>query len=293
MGAPIYPTYTVDGVAMDSHGWYLTPATRHRPLPGAKAVKIEVPGRAGELPVVGLDPDTTTLPLGLRVTALRPDGSEGDLYELEQNLEALSGIFGVRHRLLDVRHIPAPGMERQADATVLAAADPEVDVATRTARLTVVLTIPGVYWRDPREVTWAGLLPGAGQAVTELAGGTAPIVDSVLRFTGPATTPAMTDLVSGCTVVHAGALAAGQRLLVDCARMRASRVTTDTWDLDAGTDVTGTVDAMGPGSSSRWLHLTPGMAGIDPYSRSIRVTTTATGTTSASLAEIRARRAYR
>ncbi|MFI7630278.1 hypothetical protein [Microbispora rosea] len=287
-----YPTYTVDGVPMDSTGWYLTPATRRRPLPAVKAVSVEVPGRAGQLPVLGLDVEATTVPLGLFVTCNRPDGTEGDLEALEHNLAALYSVFGVRHRLLDVRHMPAPGIELQASATVLAAVDPDVDIANRFARMQVVLTVPGTYWRDVSAVTWSGKLPGAGQVVTPLAGSTAPIADALVRFTGPATNPKITDAASGVTVAYTGALTGGQRLLVDCENLRAARVSTDTWDLAGGTDVTGSMDSSGPGSANRWLHLTPAMAGHDPYSRSITVTTTASGTSGASAVEIRARRAH-
>lgn len=289
---PTYPTYTVDGVPMDSTGWYLTPGTRRRPLPAAKAVSVEVPGRPGQLPILNLDVEATTVALALFVTCRRPDGTEGDLEELERNLQALYGVFGVRNRMLDVRHMPAPGVELQADATVLAAADPDVDIANRYARMQVVLTVPGTYWRDVTARTWSGQLPGEGQAVTPLAGSTAPIVDAVVRFTGPATNPMITDVASGVTLGYTGAITSGQRLLLDCENMRAARVTSDTWDLASGTDVTGSVDSTGPGSASRWLHLTPAMAGRDPYSRSVVVTTTATGTSEASRVEIRARRAH-
>lgn len=292
MPPPVYPTYTVDGVPLDARGWYLTPETRRRAIPGVRAVSVQVPGVPGELPITGLDLDTTTLTLGLRVTAARPDGSDGDLVDLETNVEALTGLFGVRHRMLDVRHYPAPGMVRQADATMLAASEPVYNTALRFARLTVVLTVPGVVWRDVAAATWSGALPGTGQAVTTLAGSTAPVTDALVRFTGPAVSPTIVDVATGGSVSRPGGLLAGQRLLIDCKAMRAAVVTTDTWDLDAGSDVTGEISASGPGSGSRWLHLTPQIAGGDPYSRAVMVTTTATSTTSASRVEIRARRAY-
>ena len=125
-----------------------------------------------------------------------------------------------------------------------------------------------------------------------LAGSTAPITDAVIRFTGPAVSPAIVDVATGGSLSRPGGLLEGQRLLVDCARMRAARVTTDTWDFAAGTDVTGDMQADGPGSASRWLHLTPQISGGDPFSRSVRITTTATSTSEASKVEIRGRSAY-
>lgn len=85
---------------------------------------------------------------------------------------------------------------------------------------------------------------------------------------------------------------AGERLLIDCGQMRARLVTTDTWDLAAGTDVTRDINATGPGSAFRWLHLTPAMAVGDPHSRAVLVDAAALGTSAASALAIRARRSY-
>ncbi|MEV0231214.1 ParB/RepB/Spo0J family partition protein [Nonomuraea sp. NPDC050786] len=118
----------------------------------------------------------------------------------------------------------------------------------------------------------------ASQAVATLAGSTGPIVDTLLRFTGPAVQPSIGDVATGGWVLRAGGLLAGERLLIDCGRMQAAKVTTDTWDLVAGTDVTEEIDTIGPGSQFRWLHLAPAAAAGDPFSRAVLVPTSATGT---------------
>ncbi|GAA4991224.1 hypothetical protein GCM10023334_125920 [Nonomuraea thailandensis] len=87
-------------------------------------------------------------------------------------------------------------------------------------------------------------------------------------------------------------LTAGQRLLIDAKAMRAAVVTTDTWAPAAGTDRTGVVSVVGPFSANRWIHLTPAMAVQDPFSRAVLISCTATGTTTTSGLEVRARRAY-
>jgi hypothetical protein len=255
-------------------------------------VSVKVAGRSGELPIVGLDLEPTSLALDLHVLPVRPDGSEGGYEAMERNLEALTGVFGVRHRLLDIRYHAAPGITRQADATVLAASEPAVDVGNAVARLQILLQVPAGVWREQEAVTWSGLLPGAGQPVTPLAGSTAAVVDAVARFNGPAVNPAAADAVTGAAITWTGVLAASERLLVDCAGQRAAVVATDTWDLDAGDDVTGDIDASGPGSASLWLPLTPAIAGSDPFSRAITVTSSASGTTGASGLQLQARRAF-
>ncbi|RBQ17269.1 hypothetical protein DP939_25330 [Spongiactinospora rosea] len=87
-------------------------------------------------------------------------------------------------------------------------------------------------------------------------------------------------------------ISAGQRLLIDAAAMRAAVVATDTWDLATGTDKASVVSVFGPGSASRWLHLTLAVAVGDPFSRAVLVSCTAAGSTGASRSEIRGRHSF-
>ncbi|WP_336214376.1 hypothetical protein [Nonomuraea sp. LPB2021202275-12-8] len=290
------PTYNLDGIPLDhpARCWHLTPDTRRRPLPGVRAVEVTVPGRAGELPIVGLDHETTTVPLGLVVTGRTPAGEDGGYEQLEHNLEALAALLGVRHRLMTLRY-EAGTIVREAQVTITAVSEPDVRIGAARARVTAVVRVPGVYWRDEITSTWTGSANTASQPVTTLAGSTGPITDALIRITGPAVNPTVVDVATGGTVMRPSGLLAGERLLIDCAAMRASKATIDTWDLTPGpdvTDVTGTIQATGPGSAFRWLHLVPAVGVLDPFSRVVLVTTTATSTTVASKIEIRARRSY-
>lgn len=287
------PTYTLDGVPLDHPAgcWRTKVGTKRRPLPGLRQVQVKVPGRAGELPIVGLDHETTTMPIVLRVYGRTPSGGFGGYEQMEHNLEALTALLGVKHRLMTLTYT-AGTIVRQAQVILDGISEPEVNTTAAMARLTTVMRVPGVYWRDEVEATWAGAANGANQPVTTLAGSTGPITDAILRVTGPAVNPAVTDAATGGTVARSSGLLAGQRLLIDCGQMRARLVTTDTWDFALGTDVTGQIAATGPGSAFRWLHLTPAVALSDPFSRTVLVTAAATSTTGASKLEIRARRAY-
>ncbi|MGW4639546.1 hypothetical protein ACWEN6_13510 [Sphaerisporangium sp. NPDC004334] len=287
------PSYSLDGVALDHPAgcWKTKVGTKRRPFPGARSVSVKVVGRAGELPVVGLDHETTTLALVIGVTARTPSGVNGGFEQLEHNLEALAALLGVRHRLMTLTYT-AGSIVRVADVTIDAVSEPDVDVGSARARLTAVCKVPGVYWRTPAATTWSGLLAAASQPVTTLAGSTAPVTDAVLRWTGPVVNPKLVDVATGGSVTRSGGVTAGQRLLVDCGAMRAAIVTTDTWDLATGTDVTGTIDAAGSGSGFRWLHLVPDVAVGDPHSRAVLVTSSGTGTSGASALEVRARRSY-
>ncbi|MFG1709243.1 hypothetical protein ACFLIM_39235 [Nonomuraea sp. M3C6] len=286
-------TYFLDGVPLDHPAgcWRLKKGTQRRPLPGVRTVNLSVPGRSGDLPVLGLDHEATTFGLAFTVYSCTPSGADGGGEQMETNLEALGALLGVRHRLMTLKWVTG-AIVRVAGVTVEATSEPEYFAGAAMARLTAVVKVPGVYWRDEADSTWTGTLPGAGQIVTPLAGSTGPIVDALLRVTGPAIHPSVTDVATGGAVSYTDTVQAGQHLLVDCGRLTAAIVTTDTWDLDAGTDVTGDINATGPGSASRWLHLTPAMAVGDPHSRAVLVDTTASGTSGASALKIQSRRSY-
>ncbi|GAA2895583.1 hypothetical protein [Nonomuraea rubra] len=287
------PSYSLDGVPLDHPAgcWRTKKGTQRRPLPGARAVKVSVPGWHGDIPVVGLDLEATTFGLTFKVTSATPSGADGGYEQMERNLEALSALLGTRHRLMKLRY-QAGSLVRVADVQITAASEPEVNTGAATARLTAVVEVPGALWRDESESTWAGEPNQLAQPVTPLAGATGPIVDAVLRFTGPAVQPSIGDVATGGWVLRPGGLLAGERLLIDCGRMQAAVVTDDTWELTAGDDVTGQIDAIGPGSQFRWLHLTPSVAVADPFSRAVLVSTSATSTDASSKVEIRARRSY-
>ncbi|MEQ4723765.1 hypothetical protein [Nonomuraea sp. B19D2] len=256
-----------------------------------RTVNLSVPGRSGDLPVLGLDHEATTFGLAFTVYPYAPSGADGGAEQMETNLEALGALLGTRHRLMMLKWATG-SIIRVAGVTVEATSEPEYFAGAAMARLTAVVKVPGVYWRDEVDSTWTGTLPGAGQIVTPLAGSTGPIVDSVLRVTGPAVQPSLRDVATGGTVSYAGTVQAGQHLLVDCGGLRAAIVTTDTWSLTGGTDVTGTINATGPGSAFRWLHLISAMALGDPHSRAVLVDATASGTSGESALKIRARRSY-
>ncbi|GAA1769900.1 hypothetical protein [Nonomuraea bangladeshensis] len=286
-------TYFLDGVPLDHPAgcWRLKKGTKRRPLPGVRSVALSVPGRAGDLPVLGLDHEATALGLALTVYSSTPSGADGGAEQMEHNLEALGALLGTRHRLMTLKWVTGT-IVRVAGVTVEAVSEPEYFPGAALAKLTAVVKVPGVYWRDEADSTWAGTLPGAGQIVTPLAGSTGPIVDALLRVTGPAVQPSVRDVATGGTVAYTGTVQAGEHLLIDCGTLTAAVVATDTWDQAGGTDVTGQIQATGPGSAFRWLHLTPAMAVGDPHSRAVLVDATALGTSGASALMIRGRRSY-
>ncbi|WP_345486071.1 hypothetical protein, partial [Planotetraspora phitsanulokensis] len=225
------------------------------------------------------------------VTGATPAGANGGYEQMERNLEALTALLGVRHRLMPLQYT-AGSLVRVTDVTITSLSEPEINSGAARAKVVAIVEVPGVLWRDAAVTTWAGSPNSLGQTVTTLTGSTGPITDALIRITGPAGSPQVGDVATGGWVLRSGSVAAGQRLLFDCKQMRAALVTTDTWDVDNGTAVTGQVDAIGPGSAFRWLHLTPTIAPGDPFTRTVKVSSAATGTNGSSLLEIRAARSY-
>lgn len=286
-------TYTVDGVPMDHPAgcWRLLAATQVRPLPGVRAAQVAVPGRPGDLPTTGEDVAATTVGLTLAVRGVDPDGADRGAVGLEHNLRGLYGLFGVRHRLLDLRYTPAAGMpDLCAEAKVVTASEPTAWIGAARARLAIVLSIPGVFWRDPTPADWSTSTLGAPVRVSTLDGSTAPVLDAIFRVTGPVTGLRITDTTTGSWLAYPGTVAAGRQLRVHCGRMDAHDASAVTWD-GAEANATGRVVTGGPGSGFRFLALTPAPV-ASVHDRGVRVLVEGTATSAATQVEVHGRRAF-
>ncbi|MEV0387049.1 hypothetical protein [Nonomuraea sp. NPDC050643] len=137
-----------------------------------------------------------TVPLVLTVYGRTPAGAPGGFEQMERNLEALGALLGVKHRLMKLTYI-AGTIVRQADVILDGISEPELNTSAAMARLTALVRIPGVYWRDEIETTRQGSANAVDQPVSTLAGSTGPIIDALVRFTGAAVNPALTDVATG------------------------------------------------------------------------------------------------
>lgn len=86
-----------------------------------------------------------------------------------------------------------------------------------SAKFTVRLHAPGVYFRDAVSITSTIAIAKSGTdyPVEPLRGGTARINDAIIRIYGPITSPRFTDLGSGAWVSVAASIPAGQYLELD------------------------------------------------------------------------------
>jgi len=157
---------------------------------------------------------------------------------------------------------------------------------TPYTEVTFSLAIPGLFFRGPVVTTQAALTNGA-VPLTAFPGLTGRVDDAVVRITGPASNPVISDAGgSGTWISYRGDVATGQTLRIDTATGRAW-LAGDTWT--GGTEVDSTLISMGP--SRYFLRITPTLSSTLASTRgAVVVETTARG--SGAAAEIRGRNAF-
>lgn len=125
-----------------------------------------------------------------------------------------------------------------------------------TARTTTLFAVPGVFFREAA-VNSADIAFSADIALAEVAtlsGSTAPIVDAVVRVTGPCTEVLVTDPQTGTGVYWKGtvALTAGQYLFIDSTTLQA-RISSSAADwITGGADATAGVKLPAAGALQIW-----------------------------------------
>lgn len=143
------------------------------------------------------------------------------------NMDQIMYLFDTQHDQIvlreyvnDLSNIQAlAGEYRQATVEVTAAIDPEM-LGEAFGKFTIECIINDVFWESSSVYNY---LSGTGTAnavkthtLSDLAGSTAPIVDSVINVTGPITNPRVTDLRSGHYIQYNAALASSAVWSIDC-----------------------------------------------------------------------------
>jgi hypothetical protein len=281
------PTITVNGTDLATLGVVTTAASRLHLMAARRAASVTVPGMHGQQVSLLEEP----FEAGSVALALWLDGA-GNKSTHDAKLDSLFTLFSTG-AALDVRKTMMDGTVRQALCYVRASVEPEHRPGGWT-KATVVLDIPGVFWRDVANTTFTQVTPGNGTTytMTGFAGCTAPIQDGLILWTGPYVNPVVTDPYSGAVLTYAATINTGNQVLVNCATQTAITGTTLTFDSTSGTDVSGNLAPTGPGSAYRVWQVKPEVVGADPAVRRMRVTTGGTGTTAATKTEFRAKRAF-
>ncbi|MBW3081963.1 hypothetical protein [Bifidobacterium phasiani] len=255
--------YMINGMPLDSRNCRVALGSNW--LAGMSAVRtvVTVPGVSGSVPS-GMPPVFDERQLTIKV------GVAGPGFVEQTTRVAMLCASG---RLTVSRTVD--GVRQEADAELVSLQPDGDETYGRAASYTIVLAIPGVWWRSPNPVDrllpakGGGLYPPAGPADNEAGYWTmplglpddspsllytdmpygllssAPIPDAVIRLPSGVTSADLIDPVSGTGVKWAGS-AAQQYTYVDAGRLTAWRSTAaDAWD--GGTTTTG-VDypAIGP-----------------------------------------------
>ncbi|WP_159794447.1 hypothetical protein [Puerhibacterium puerhi] len=268
-------TWLLSGV--DANRWFIQKGTLWRPPVSVRAATIDVPGRHGVI-APGL-PVFDEPQLNLK---LQPVGPQTSLEEAQAELVAL---------------LAAPGLtvtRRSAGAAASAPArlvslSPDDFRPGQTAAFSVALAIPGVFLRGPVASSPATVVAsGDTVEIAHLGVSTGPVADAIVRVTGPATTVAVTDVVSGTGLSWAGAaLTAGRYLYLDAGTLRAWwSASSSAWT--GGTDVTSGLDYPAAGPLQIW----PRMQGTDPADRRARLRVSGSGLSTATALMVRGAPAY-
>lgn len=281
---------TIDGTRLDTLAWNITDLSGLRILPGVRNADTVVPGRSGVIPALSEDWDAPVKGLSFWVRGTDANGAvpvAGARATFDANLDALWRMFGVRHRLLDCRQTMGDGSVRQYLAKVIAEVMPQIDLGYQ-ATFRVGLLVPDVFDQDVNTVDWALANPvmAAANAVTSLAGASAPIEDGIYLVDGPITNPVLTDDLTGATVLLGAALVAGDRWRLDTGAWSSTRGTTANTSFTAAGPTSALAATSYSGSGARFLALRPDVAGA------VKLRLGGTANTAATQVQVRARRKY-
>lgn len=274
--------YTIDGVPLSDpkRRWTVHRETQRRTPVAFRSVDVSVPGVDGNIPIYGENVEATALALELNVY--------GSPVQIENRVNFLRSLLGRTTGPLTVER--RGGLV--AEAKPASISDPVM--TEHYARISVTLSIPAGVWRGS-SATWAHSDPLSTDAdvVDTLDGGSRPITDALVLITGPATTPEVEDVATGSRLRYTGAIPAGQKLLIDASAWRATLGASVSWG-STGTNATASIVGTGPRSDTTLFPLTP-IPGLTPGgdpTTAPAITFTATGTTSATAVQIRARTSH-
>jgi len=217
---------TVDGTRLDTLAWNISTRVGRDLEPVVAGGNIDTGLRDGVIWVPNKKRGAGRLVLKMWVGGTDADGAvpigEDDYETYMANLDQLKRMFGVQHRLLDVRlQLDAAGTKiRQALCEKSAIITPEMlSSYPYTAEFTVELTIPGAFLQDVAESNYDSLIGiVSGTTVTlpnPWPAATAPMRDLYVVVDGPATNPKVTDARTGHYVQLNGIVANGSQWVVN------------------------------------------------------------------------------
>jgi len=280
---------TVDGVRLDTYAYNIETLAGRLTVPGVRGSNVTVPGQDGSVFTANKDWDDGNMVLKMWVRGCDVNGAvpvmSSQMAEFRSNLAALSTMFGVRHRLLDIRQT-WPAGDIQWMSEVRDAYDLSATAVNPKASFAVNLEVPGVFGQDVSTSDYTsagGLAPAVTLTLATYSGLTAPINDAILVVRGPATNPRLTNVDTGEWVQLNATIGTGTDWRIDCGLW--TTITGSAIGLSGTTGTNQVVNTTFAGGGARFLRLTPKSGGPQ-----IRLDGTSFNTTTQVLA--RAKRKY-
>lgn len=217
-----YPV-TVDGMRLDTLAYNIETKDGRDLGVGSVGEDISTGMRDGDIFVPNKKSAPGRIVLSMWVNGTDEDGvvPADSYYKYRQNLDMLRRMFGVKHRLLDVREqLDVAGAHiRQALCTVGAVIDPAMLANfPYTAKMAVELKIMDGFWQDLADSNYdsaIGLVANTDIDLPAFAPMTAPMRDMWVVLDGPANNPKIIDNRSGHYAQYNGILGDGIQWVVD------------------------------------------------------------------------------
>lgn len=271
-------TWLLNGIDLDALSGRLAKATLWRPPIATRRNPITIPGEHGNLDV-GLPVFNEPL----LTIAMRAKGV--GQAEAEEAVNAVAAM--ITQPTLTLTRVSG-GVSASAVVKLVSADMDNAFVYGVGSGPVAVFAIPGVFFRSPvttsAELAFQSNLVSA--EVATLSGSTGPIIDAVVRISGPCTNPQITDPGTGTGLSWTGSITATQYLFIQPRPLRA-RVSTNAehWE-SGGTDVSATLGFPAAGRLQLWPVVQAATV------RRVRISATGSGKTSATKLTVRAKGAY-
>lgn len=260
--------YEIDGVPLSDPQWRwrLHRETQRRTPVTMRAVDVAIPGVDGSLPIYGENIEQAALALEINVY--------GSPAEVEARCNFLRGLLGKTHAPLEITR--RDGLT--AEAKLVTLSDPVMSPGY--ARISAVLSIPSGTWRG-EALSWTADALEGQHTVSTLAGGTRPVTDAQILVQGPASGVTLTDDATGAQLRFTDAIPEGEQLQIEVGQWQASL---------GSVDASRSLESTGSRSDVLLWTMTP--QALPTGTTDTRITVTASGTTSASGLQIRARASH-
>lgn len=241
-------TLTANGIDLSTLAYNVASLTGRLTSPQRRGKDIEVPGRHGAIRTPGKKFAANTVVLPMWVIGTEEDGdvSNGVTNQelLHDNVDRLVRLFSTD--TVELVYTPPGGTARRISGQVMEAIDFSSQAGGTRAEFAVALSVAGAFWEDVAQVV-ANKTGTGVWAVAEFTGATAPMDDTLIRFTAPATNPRLTS-PSGVFVAYNAALSSSQWVEINCA----------TWEVVGGSGLTASYSALDHGGDPRWFVMDPG-----------------------------------